>query len=139
MPKTKERYEHGLHNEDTCTYLNYKPEFKDWVITTAFYSALHFVASKIFPFSVPAIEGKKTEIASIDQYYNYSGAKKRNISKHELMLELVEKNFDEKIANHYDWLMSAASTARYSHYQQSHVEISNRAISYLGVIKKACA
>lgn len=138
MPKTKERYDHGVHNEDTCTYLNLKPEFKDWVITTSFYSALHFVASKIFPFSAPAIDGKQTQILTIDQYYNYSGAKKRNLSKHELMLELVEKNFADNTADYYDWLLSMATTARYSNYQQQ-PEIANRAITYLGYIKKACS
>lgn len=137
MPKTKERYEHGSHNEETCTYLNLRPEFKDWVVTTAFYSALHFVASKIFPFKVPAIEGKTTEIFTIDQYYNYSGAKKKNISKHELLLELIEKNFTDNTVNYYDWLLSMATTARYSNYQQP-PEIANKAVTYLGHIKKSC-
>ena len=134
---TNERFEHALHNEQTCEYLRLKDDYKDWVITTAFYSALHFVSSKIFPFKVPAIEGKQTEIISIDQYFNYVKAKSKALSKHELMLELIDKNFTDNTWTYYSWLLSAATTARYSHYQYQ-LEIANRAIDYLKKIKKSC-
>jgi hypothetical protein len=140
MTKTNERFQHGEHNEKACDYLNLNAEFRDWVITTSFYSALHFVSSKIFPFDVPAIEGKKTKIESIDQYhkyYNNTMGKGRNVSKHELLLDLVETRVSQAF-EFYDWLFSIASTSRYSHYQHQ-AEISNLAISYMRKVKKICS
>jgi|SRR5579871_1555552 len=140
MTKTNDRFEHGEHNEKACDYLSLKDDFRDWVITTAFYSSLHFVSSKIFPFEVPAIEGKKTQITTIDQYhtyYNNTFGKGRNISKHELLLDLVETRISQAY-EFYGWLLSAATTARYNHYQHP-VEISNLAISYMKKIKKICS
>lgn len=138
MTKTNDRFNHGLHNENACEYLTLNVDFKDWVITTAFYSALHFVSSKIFPFKAPAIEGKQTSIENIDQYYNYTKAKARNISKHELLLDLIENRFNDQTYEWYDWLLSTATTARYSHYQYD-PEIANRAVVYLKKIKKSCS
>ncbi len=140
MTKTNDRFSHGEHNEKACVYLQLDADFRYWVITTAFYSALHFVSSKIFPFDVPAIEGKKTKIESIDQYHKYYNtilSKGRSISKHELLLDLVEKHISQAF-EYYDWLFSLSSTARYSHYQHS-AELSNRAISYMKAVKKICS
>ena len=138
MTKTNERFLHGEHNEKACEYLVLNAEFRDWVITTAFYSALHFIASKIFPFDAASIEGKKTQIQNIDQYYNYSKAKSRNISKHELLLDLIDKRISDNNAyEYYDWLLSTATTARYGHYQYDQ-EIANRAVTYMRKIKAFC-
>jgi hypothetical protein len=138
MTKPNDRFAHGEHNEQACEYLMKESNgsFKDWVITTAFYSSLHFVSSKLFPFDMPAIEGKTTKIENIDQYYSYTKAQSKNISKHELLLELVDKRLD-KAYNFYDWLLSTATTARYSHYQHP-PEVANRAVTYMKNIKKLC-
>ena len=53
--------EHALHNEETCNYFNKKPDFLDGVITTAFYSDLHFVRDKLLPIEVE-INNKKVKI-----------------------------------------------------------------------------
>lgn len=137
MTKTNDRFQHGEHNEKACEYLKLGPNYGDWVITTAFYTALHFVSSKIFPFEVPGIEGKKTKIENIDQYFNYTKAKGRNISKHELLLDLVEKRISSAF-DFYDWLLSTATTARYSHYQHD-ITVSNLAVSYMKKIKTICS
>ena len=137
MTKVNERFEHGLHNELACEYLTLNDKFRDWVITTSFYSALHFVSSRIFPFKVPAIEGKKNSIESVDQYYNYIRAKVRNISKHEVLLDLVNKHFSDETIICYEWLLTTATVARYSQYQFQQ-EIANRAVTYLRKIKKSC-
>lgn len=138
MTKPNDRLAHAMHNEDVCNHLSLKEEFADWTITTAFYSALHFVSHKIFPFKVKAIEGKMTDIETLDQYYSYSKSLKKSISKHELLLELVGEKLTEETYNYYDWLYSSANTARYHHYQHP-PEISNRAITYMNKIKKACS
>lgn len=54
MAKSKERFQHGEHNEEVCDLLALNQKFSDWTITTAFYAALHFVSYKIFPFSYKA-------------------------------------------------------------------------------------
>lgn len=43
------RKQHAIHNEEACDFLLSSNKFNDWVITTAFYSALHFVQHEIFP------------------------------------------------------------------------------------------
>lgn len=47
---------HAAHNEKACDYLLKSRLFNDWVITTAFYSALHYVQDEIFPLT----EDRKT-------------------------------------------------------------------------------
>lgn len=103
MTKSNDRKNHALHNEAVCDYLELREEFADWIITTAFYAALQFLSYKIFPFEVPAIEGKKTRIDTIDDFYLYRNSNK--LSKHELLADLVEKHCT-KISPDYDWLLS---------------------------------
>ena len=134
MTKNNDRLNHALHNESVCDYLEIKVEFADWIITTAFYSSLQFVSYKIFPFEVPSIEGKKTKIDSIDDYYRYNNRNK--LSKHELLADLVEKHCP-KISPDYDWLLSMSMNARYLSYQQDR-EIANRAKTLMKAIKKFC-
>jgi hypothetical protein len=131
--KDDSKLKHGLHNENVCDYLELKPEFSDWIITTAFYSALHFVSYKIFPFEVKSIEGKSAKIESIDQYHSYTG---RKATKHELLSDLVNKKCNE-ISPDYDWLLSMSMNARYSNYLQDRT-ISNRARSLMKIVKKFC-
>lgn len=114
MTKSDDRLNHALHNEAACDYLELGVDFADWTITTAFYAALQFVSYKIFPFEVPSIEGKKTKIESIDDYYRYKSDRK--LSKHDLLADLVEKQCNQ-ISPDYDWLLSMSMTARYSSYQ----------------------
>ncbi len=134
MKKNNERLNHALHNEAVCDYLDLKPQFADWIITTAFYSALQFVSFKIFPFEVPSIEGKKTKIDSIDDFHRYKGDRK--LSKHDLLADLVYKNCIS-ISPDYDWLLSMSMNARYASYQHDK-EIANKARTLLKKIKKVC-
>jgi len=134
MTKSNDRLNHALHNEAVCDYLEIKIDFVDWVITTAFYSALQFVSYKIFPFEVAAIGGKKTKIESLNDYHRYQSHRK--LSKHELLADLVEINCN-KISPDYDWLLSMSMNARYSNYQQE-IEIGNKARTLMKKIKKFC-
>ncbi|MDR0792387.1 MAG: hypothetical protein LBE82_03695 [Chitinophagaceae bacterium] len=131
--KDNGKLKHALHNENVCNYLELMPEFSDWIITTAFYSALHFVSYKIFPFEVRSIEGKKTKIETIDHYHSYTG---RKATKHELLSDLVHDKCQD-ISADYDWLLSMSMNARYSNYLQDRA-ISNRARSLMKIIKKYC-
>lgn len=135
MTPNRERLDHALHNENVCDYLDLKGNAYDWVITTAFYTSLHFVTYKIFPFEVTAIQGKKVKIENIDDYYRYTGNWKK-ITKHELMADLVSTHCLD-ISPDYDWLLSMSMNARYVNYQHDKL-IANRARSLMKKIKKFC-
>lgn len=135
MIPNKERLGHALHNESVCDYLDLKGDAHAWVITTAFYVSLQFVAYKIFPFEVPAIQNKKVRIENIDDYYRYTGNWKK-MTKHELMADLVGKRCAD-ISPDYDWLLSTSMNARYVNYQHDKL-IANKARSLMKKIKKFC-
>ncbi len=55
------RKKHAKYNELLCEVLAEDGRWDDWVVTTAFYSAMHFVEFKLFPMreagtSYPAFE-----------------------------------------------------------------------------------
>jgi hypothetical protein len=135
MTKSNDKLNHAIHNEAVCDYLELKVEFSDWTITTAFYASLQFVSYKIFPFEVPSIEGKKTKIENIDDYYRYKSDRK--LSKHDLLADLVEKHCNQ-ISPDYDWLLSMSMNARYLSYQHDK-QIADKARGLMKKIKKFCA
>jgi hypothetical protein len=134
MKRNNETLNHALHNEQVCNYLDLKPEFSDWVITTAFYTALQFVSYKIFPFEVQAIGGKKTKIESLNQFYSYQSSRK--INKHQLLLDLVYKHC-KTIGEDYEWLLNMSMNARYINYSHDR-EVALKSLSLVKKVKKTC-
>jgi hypothetical protein len=135
--KDNERLQHGLHNEKVCEYIDLKQDFADWTITTAFYSALQFVKYKIFPFKMPAIEGKETNIEDLDDYILYQRNNTSNkVDRHQVLADLVEKHCPV-ISEDYNWLLDMSKNARYSNYQHPK-EIANKSKRLMRVIKKHC-
>lgn len=132
MPTPKESFEHGEHNEKACELLSVN-NFPDWTITTAFYAALHFVTSKIFPFDI-IVNTKKITFTDIQQWQSHKSYASK--SRHFLTVDLVEK-FCEDIADEYQWLLDTSFNARY-HSHRHPPEIVNRSISYMKKIKKHC-
>lgn len=133
MKKNKERLDHGLHNEKACTHLELNKEFSDWIITTAFYSALQFVSYKIFPIEI-CTNGRKLNIHDISQYQNLSN--KKDLSRHAVLSDLVFKHCSD-ISEDYDWLKDMSMTARYVNYQHP-PEVANKAKTLMLRIKKHC-
>lgn len=107
----------------------------DWVITTSFYSALHFVSYKIFPFQVPAPGGKKTAINNVDELSNYNNTK--GLSRHQMLQDICYKKCPE-IADAYSRLKDMSMTARYSTFRHSK-EVANSARVLLKKIKEHCS
>lgn len=105
---------HAKHNEDTCSYLIKNGNFNDWVVTTAFYSALHFVQYEMFP-----LTEKRVKYNSFNDYYN-AVIKKNNprINKHKATVYMVYKRIP-KAGGSYRWLFDACMNARYINYQVS--------------------
>lgn len=105
--------EHAEHNEKVCDLLIKDGGCHDWVVTTAFYSALHFVQHEIFPLDVKG----KTYI-SFEKYYNehFFGIKNKP-SKHTATINLVYSSLGSSPGFLYKWLHDTCRTARYNNYK----------------------
>jgi hypothetical protein len=119
---------HAKHNEDVCDFLITDGKFTDWIVTTSFYSALHYVQHEIFP-----LTENGTVYPNFNNYYN-SVLKIRRISKHEGTKQLVRIYIPECFS-HYRWLLDSCMNARYSNYRISSAK-ANLARINLDEIKK---
>lgn len=111
-----DRLLHAQHNEEICHFLCQKQENADWVATTAFYAALHFIEHRIFPISDKDDNGHKFKIKTFDEYYSLYCNKKSNTNKHSERLTLLTEK-EPSIAPHYKWLKDTCWTARYVNYK----------------------
>ena len=125
--------DHAIHNEKVCNYLSKKSDYGDWIITTAFYSALHFLRHKIFPFYMNTEDGKKIKVSEFEVYCLFCNLHK---SKHAIFSELVEKKA-KPIAPEYNNLKDISFTARYVNYNYDR-DISSLAKKQLLKIKEYC-
>ncbi|MBE9492093.1 MAG: hypothetical protein IMY70_04350 [Bacteroidetes bacterium] len=125
--------DHANHNESTCYYLSKKNEHNDWVITTAFYAALHFCRHKLFPKRLQ-IDGSIRIADTFEKYCELKGIYK---NKHKELRALIESDFPEDIASAYNQLMDNCFTARYSRYRFSN-KISRLSQRRLKAIKNYC-
>jgi len=107
---------HAQHNKDACEFLLANTKFHDWVVTTAFYSAMHYVQSRIFPYN----DGTTT-FTDIDVYVDHINAenrkaKRNTISKHRAVIKLVERQLPS-IQAEYRKLFDTCMNARYYMYK----------------------
>lgn len=100
------------HNEDLCELLLKNGKFSDWVITSAFYSALHYVEHEIFPL----IDGTKS-YSNFEEYYSLKHTS-GNPNKHNVRKQLVAKHIPNCSAD-YNWLHDNCFNARYNDYNVS--------------------
>ncbi len=124
------RKAHAIHNEDACNFLLNSGKFNDWVVTTAFYSSLHYIHHEIFP-----LEHKNTTFTNFNGYYDvmYGTSINNRPSKHNVTIELV-KNKLPNCSRFYRWLHDECSNARYKNYKVSE-NIANQSKRYLDNIK----
>jgi hypothetical protein len=132
MPLKKE-IDQALHTEEVVNLINGEKKYFDWVGISSFYSALHFVRGKMFPFD-ELINDKTVNYTSFDAYCLIRGNEFK--SKHKILLELVNKRLPS-ISAKYKWLFDLSVTARYSDYQILEL-IGNAAVKKLQDIKNAC-
>jgi len=127
---------HAKHNKDACELLLKNGRFNDWVITTAFYSALHFMHSELFPNQYEGnSNGDLRTFNSFDEYYNHL---RPNKTKHGFLLEMVENNIeDEEVIDAFTMLKEICWTARYANYQQTS-EVAKESYSGLNLIEEYC-
>ncbi len=104
---------HAKHNEDACEFLLKDGNYCDWVVTTAFYSALHYVQHEIFPRD---INGKN--YPNFEKYYNehYAGSHNKP-NKHISTVNIVKSEIGDQAHQNYEWLYGLCMTARYRNYK----------------------
>ena len=106
--------DHAKHNEEVYRYLTDHPEYCDWIITTAFYSSIHYVRHKIFPYKGTLKNGKEIEYNDFESlYFNF---RKDSEGRHGFQLNWVKKNYEE-IKFPYRRLHELSNEARYINYQ----------------------
>lgn len=124
--------QHAEHNEELCEKINELKEYDDWVVTTAFYSCIHFVEHRLFP-----LNEQNVTYQTFDKYYNDTVlSKSRKTSKHATKLRLVE-SYLPKVYPHYRRLMDNCMTARYRNYRIGKT-LSSIAISDMKAVKTEC-
>lgn len=131
--KLKNQHIHlALHNEQACDFLNSSNLYFDWVITSAFYAALHYVSAVIFPVSFDL--GGETETApDVGTYREFIGSRE---NKHKLMTDLVYRNC-RGIGYSYRALLDLSYAARYE--TGCHARFySDKARRYMAAIKAYC-
>ncbi len=129
------KIDHAKHNESVCNFISSNKDFADWVVTTAFYSAIHFVDHKIFPKTMASISGGKFKVKCIDEYRNNTTP---NRERHAIRCELVKGELSS-ISPKFHWLYSTCRTARYIDFNFSNPEATAQmAKDYLMEIKSIC-
>ena len=111
MAKFKAHYEQGLHNKNFADDLiSVSPiKYKDWVITVAFYSAVHLIEAYF----------DKTQNLHSDVQ-----AKNSNESPHEYRNRMVQMIFSDEVASCYTKLYRLSRFSRYLEF--------NGATSFMG-------
>lgn len=99
------------HNEKVCNHLSSKETYSDWVITTAFYSAIHYVRCLMIPCNIDG-----TEYNCFDSLF--SKFKQSSEGRHGFQARYVLVNYPE-IDSDYRILLDMSNNARYINYQYS--------------------
>lgn len=120
--------DHAEHNKKLCDKLHLEKGFPDWVVTTAFYSAINFIDYKIFPTKNTTKPYQDIAEAKLDMG--------QNISAHKVRGMLVKSELSSHIGS-YKFLKDRCHTARYVNYKISETTV-NQARTFLDSIIKDC-
>ena len=103
------RKEHGQRNLNLSKILLDDGDYNDWVVTTSFYSAVHFVEHALFPLIENGVE-----YSNFNEYWQ-AVSYPIHVSKHSCKKNLVSK-YISSIKAEYRELLDDCSTARYNNY-----------------------
>jgi hypothetical protein len=120
--------DHAKHNYDICNHLNLQDKLlcNDWIVTTAFYSAMHYIDHILFPCNYKG---------NVFNNINEAHGTLSKDSKHQSRAILVY-NLLPNLAAEFKFLISECQEARYSNYL-TNPAIAQKAVKFLDVIKKA--
>ena len=128
----------GDHNKSACEHLAKVTDFPDWIITTAFYAAIHYVDSKVFPLTIDGRQ--KITFSCLESYYNYQRNYDTQMpSKHEFRLDIAQAHLDPEILARFKRLYDASFTARYRDYQELDFKKAQGFYEDLCKIKEYCS
>lgn len=130
------RKEHAEHNEKACELLYNDGNFDDWVITTAFYSAIHFVRHKLFP--LKRYDPHNSQERTFNNFNEYISKfmDPSSSNRHKELRKLVTEELGP-ISGRYRWLSDNCWHSRYHNYKVSRQK-AKRAREHLKEIKQAC-
>lgn len=99
---------HGDHNKTVCDILHFQEKCKcnDWVITTAFYSSIHYLDHALFPCTY-----KGNEFKNINEAHKFISSSSKHQTRSILISNLLPKH-----AGDYEFLKEEAHNARYVEY-----------------------
>lgn len=105
---------HAKHNQAVCLFLKSNTDYNDWIITTAYYSAIYFIYHALFPdkYEDP-ISGDIKSFNSWEKYCHRLPVNNNN--KHKATENLVSEHFPE-IYREFKILKDNCWTARYDKY-----------------------
>ncbi len=138
--KPSNPFSHGSHNYKVCHILKESGEADDWVVTTAFYSAMKFLEDKLFPgdYTHPRKDYEQQTFKTFSQYTSAFGGFDSGTNKHRIMSDMVNNHIDdEDVVNSYEDLRQACFNARYINYQVGEQRV-EMAIEALETIKNYC-
>lgn len=113
---------HGKHNKKVCDKLYLQDDYvcNDWVVTTSFYSAIHFIDHALFPCEY---EGNKFN--NINEAHKILSSGSKHKTREILLNKIMPKHVSE-----YSFLSKESQNARYVDYS-IHEVISRKAVSSL--------
>ncbi len=120
--------EHGERNFELSELLHEGKKYYDWVVTTCFYAAIHFVEDTFLPCNVTGKDCKV--ISDVKEAYKMKG-------RHAARERLVFEKIDLKTAVKYKWLDDKSRYSRYTTYKVTPTE-ADKAREYAKQIHKAC-
>lgn len=122
--------DHGQHNKRVCDKLNLLTDVKcnDWIVTTAFYSAVHFFDHLLFDFKL----NDDTTFKNLDEAHKHF----RSQSKHQTRGILISRKHNA-LYKDYFFLQNECFNARYKNYDV-HDNIAKKAIAKLERIIPIC-
>lgn len=104
---------HANHNLEVCSFLKSNTAYNDWVITTAYYSAIYFVYSILFPNKYE--DPTNGDVKNFSTWEKYCQRLPSNYNKHKATESLVAEHLPE-IYSEFKMLKDNCWTARYDKY-----------------------
>jgi hypothetical protein len=123
---------HAKHNQELSEKLLKEKGYFDWAITSAFYSALHYLEYELFPLDY---NGKNYATLPLLCTGEFGGP---NAKPHRVRLDLIRIRLPE-IYPYYNALFGDCHNARYKDYQVKPLEATlacNRLDSIVKLLKK---
>lgn len=105
MPSCSDHTVQAIHNEKFATFLKGHLEYKDWIITVCFYTALHYVEAVFF--NMPHIQHTSLSIPKDPTTGKYL------YSEHAWREKLIQQHLPQKVYIHFRKLHTNSNTARY--------------------------